>query len=306
MKALLRNWAFWLFVVVYAASILVLIATGRPVEDAIATFVILGVILPLIALATCRGLPEPGAPSPNRPGEPALLIGLLVFIAAFLTVKGPILSFLLPQNPDPRLQEVVNTTLKLVAFVGIPALVIRLHQQKWPTAGKRTAPATRLWICFVVLSLAVLAVQFLLGSQVKRLFGPETTNRNVWLGLILCFGWMAVEAGVVEEFFFRWLMQSRIAALTGSQITAIFLVALFFGLAHAPGMWLRGAGEVEGLGPSPSLLVSVAYSVATQGVAGIMFGVLWARTRSFPLVVFLHAMVDAPANAARFIDIWKL
>ena len=45
---------------------------------------------------------------------------------------------------------------------------------------------------------------------------------------------MSIEAGLVEEFFFRWYLQSRLAAWTGSQVSAVLLGALVFGLAHAP------------------------------------------------------------------------
>jgi membrane protease YdiL (CAAX protease family) len=86
----------------------------------------------------------------------------------------------------------------------------------------------------------------------------------------------------------------------------VFLSALVFGLAHAPGIWLRGAGGVEGLGDSPTLLTTFAYVVVTQGVAGLTFGVLWARTRSFALVVLLHGLADTPSNAASFMDAWGL
>jgi len=134
----------------------------------------------------------------------------------------------------------------------------------------------------------------------------EYPGRHIVPGTAFCFAWMTLEAGVVEEFFFRWYLQSRLAAWSRSQVSAIFLSALIFGVAHAPGIWLRGGGAVEGLGSDPSLLTTLAYVVTTQGVAGLMFGVLWARTRSFVLVVALHGMVDAPANAASFMDAWGL
>jgi membrane protease YdiL (CAAX protease family) len=41
-------------------------------------------------------------------------------------------------------------------------------------------------------------------------------------------------------------------------------------------------------------------------VVGLLFGVLWARTRSFALVVALHGVIDAAANAAGFMDTWRL
>lgn len=279
MSDLVKNKFFWLFIVIYVGCLVVLIAGGHSVEDIIAGLVILGIILPLLALATCWRLPDPESPSPARAGEAGMLVGLLVFIAAFLAIKGSFLNLLLPQNPDPRLREIVNTTLKLIAFVAVPALVLRWYHGMFPTAGKPIASSWRLWLSFIVLSVAVIAVQLLVGSQVKLLFGSNYSERYLILGFVLCFAWMALEAGLVEEFFFRWLLQSRITAISGSQVSAIFLMALAFGLAHAPGIWLRGSGAAEGLGETPSLLTSLAYSITSQGVAGLLFGVLWARTQ---------------------------
>lgn len=156
------------------------------------------------------------------------------------------------------------------------------------------------------MAAALLAVQFVLGSQAKRLLGGDYLSRHWVWGAILGTSWMVVEAGAVEEFFFRWFLQSRLAALTGSQISGLFLAALAFGAAHAPGIWLRGAGVVEGLGTAPDFATALAYSVSSQGVAGLMFGVLWARTRSLPLVIALHAIGDAAANTASFMDTWGL
>jgi membrane protease YdiL (CAAX protease family) len=87
-------------------------------------------------------------------------------------------------------------------------------------------------------------------------------------------------------------------------VSAVFLGALVFGLAHAPGILLRGGGAMEGLGDSPDVATTLAYVVATQGVAGLAFGVLWARTRSFVLVVALHGFIDALSNTGAFIDTW--
>ena len=44
--------------------------------------------------------------------------------------------------------------------------------------------------------------------------------------------------------------------------------------------------------------------IATQGIAGIAFGVLWSRTRSLWLIVALHGFFDALANSANFIETW--
>ena len=73
--------------------------------------------------------------------------------------------------------------------------------------------------------------------------------------------WLLLEAGLVEEFFFRALVQSQLAAAFKSEVSGIVLMSLIFGLAHAPGFIFRHAGELEGLGPNPSALDAVAYSI---------------------------------------------
>jgi membrane protease YdiL (CAAX protease family) len=44
-----------------------------------------------------------------------------------------------------------------------------------------------------------------------------------------------VEAGLVEEFFFRALVQSHLAAAFKSEVSGTVLMSPIFGLAHAPG-----------------------------------------------------------------------
>ncbi len=66
-----------------------------------------------------------------------------------------------------------------------------------------------------------------------------------------------------------------------------------------PAPW-RAFGDTPGIG------TTLAYVIATQGVAGLAFGVLRARTRRFALVVALHGLFDACSNAASFVDTWGL
>lgn len=304
MALLLRNRHFLLFVAICAAALAVLVGAGRPLGDLLGALLILGLFLPLLALAATVRLPPVLPARPWQPGEGWLLPGLVAWILLFLLAKGPLLEAVLPVDPDPRLSEVANTLLKLAAFVLVPWLVLRRRGQGLGHNGRPTAPAARLWLAFLIVALAAVAIQALLGSQFKRLLGGNYTELQLLVGGALCFAWMSLEAGLVEEFFFRWFLQSRLAAWSGSEISGLFLGALVFGLAHAPGIVLRGAGAVEGLGDSPGLATTLAYVVVTQGVAGLAFGVLWSRTRSLLLVVLLHGFFDALSNTASFIDTW--
>ncbi|GEM_PF-5583970 len=77
--------------------------------------------------------------------------------------------------------------------------------------------------------------------------------------------------GLVEEFFFRTILQTRLSAYFKSEVAGVVLMAIIFGLAHAPGLIFRGAGEVERLGTSPSVLDSIAYTLVIMSTAGLFF-----------------------------------
>ena len=304
MALLLGNRHFLLFLATCAAALAVLVGAGRPLGDVLGALLILGLFLPLVALAATVRLPPVVPAHPWQPGEGRVLLGLIAWILLFLLLKGPLLEAVLPADPDPRLAEVVNALLKLAAFVLVPWLLLRRQGGSLARNGRPTASTARLWVAFLVLALAALAIQALLGSQFRRLLVGTYSDIELLVGGALCFAWMSLEAGLVEEYFFRWFLQSRLAAWAGSEISGLFLGALVFGLAHAPGIVLRGAGAVEGLGDSPGLATTLACVVVTQGVAGLAFGVLWSRTRSLLLVVLLHGFFDALSNTASFIDTW--
>ncbi len=303
-----RN-AFFVLAAAWLAAIAVLAAAGRPVEEPVAILLIFGLALPGVALLVCRGLPK--LPTPPRVARDGVLIaGLLLLVAAFLAFKAPLFAALFGQVRDPRWSSVVNALLKLLVFVAVPlsayAVGGRLSPQRlgltWPPGG----PRGRSLLAFLAIGGALTAIQLAIGRGARPLLDGSLAHRHWVAGLLLCFLWMSVEAGVVEETFFRLILQSRLAAVTRSPAAGLFLSALLFGLAHAPGLWLRGAGAIEGLGTAPSLPVAAAYSLATMGLAGIVFGVLWMRTRNWLLIVALHGLGDALSNTASFMALWRL
>ena len=102
---------------------------------------------------------------------------------------------------------------------------------------------------------------------------------------------------------FRRVLQEHLSIATGSHVAAIAWTSLLFGLAHAPGLWLRAGHLMEGVAEATPLWAG-AYSVVMIAPAGLAFGVLWARTRSLWLVVPLHGMVDLLPQLAPFIRTW--
>lgn len=81
-------------------------------------------------------------------------------------------------------------------------------------------------------------------------------------------------------------------------------MALLFGLAHAPGFILRGAGLRDAIGSNPSLADAIAYAIVVLSVSGIFFGIVWARTKNLFAVMIIHAATDLLPNFAQFAKTW--
>jgi len=158
----------------------------------------------------------------------------------------------------------------------------------------------------LLLSAGILVFQYFLGGGAAPIRRGELTVSQLALGLPLCFGWLFLEAGLAEEFFFRARIQTRLAAWFKSEISGVALMALLFGLAHAPGFVLRHAGLEEAIGANPSPADSIAYAIAVLSVGGIMFGVVWARTKNLFAVMIIHAATDLLPNLAQFVKTWGI
>jgi membrane protease YdiL (CAAX protease family) len=87
-----------------------------------------------------------------------------------------------------------------------------------------------------------------------------------------------------------------------SEAGAVVTGAVLFALAHVPGLYLRGHPGVDGYSSDP--IQVAAYAVATLSPIALLFGTLWARTRSLLLIVLLHAAVDVLPNLAEFVHTW--
>jgi len=142
------------------------------------------------------------------------------------------------------------------------------------------------------------------GDLRARMAGSEAGGFAPWklaVGIPLVFAFLLIEVGLVEEFFFRTLLQSRLSAWLKSEVGGVVTAALLFGLVHAPGLYFRPAATQEGVGPHPSLLTAVGYSVVITSVAGLFLCVLWSRTRNLLLVMVVHAAGDLVPNLAPMI-----
>ncbi len=169
--------------------------------------------------------------------------------------------------------------------------------------GLRALCGSHLPVILVVGGMFV-AFQYFLSGGGAAFRHEHLTPSQLFIGLPLCFIWLLLEAGLVEEFFFRALVQSQMAAAFRSDTSGIVLMSLIFGLAHAPGFIFRHAGELEGLGPDPGSLDAIAYSIVILAVSGITFGVIWARTKNLFALMLIHAAGDLLPNFGSFVRAW--
>jgi len=89
-------------------------------------------------------------------------------------------------------------------------------------------------------------------------------------------------------------------------VSGVAIMALVFGLAHAPGFILRHAGLEEAIGSNPSVADSIAYAIVVLSVGGIFFGIVWARTKNLFAVMIIHAATDLLPNVKQFVQTWGI
>jgi len=198
-------------------------------------------------------------------------------------------------SPGP-VDAIAILAAKLAVFVAIPAALMKA---RFGYSFGRLASASgtaRHVLAAAGISALLLVFQGVFGRGLRDLAAAHLSATMLGIGIPLTLAWVSLEAGVVEEFFFRVLLQTRISAAIKSELGAIVLTSLAFGLMHAPGLYLRTNLTQEGLPPHPSLLMAIGYSIVITSSAGFLFGVLWARTRNLAVIVVVHGMADLLPN----------
>jgi uncharacterized protein len=234
--------------------------------------------------------------------EMALLACYLIVVAAFIAwgfnaIEAGIAS--------ERLRWVVLLAAKLAVCVLLPLI---LFHQLWgysfrdffvisPDLRQQWRPA--LWM-----SLVMILFQFVFGRGLSEIRHSGVPTWALIAGIPACYIWLLIEVGLIEEFFFRALLQSRLSAWLHSEAGGIVLASLLFGLAHAPGLYYRTGKTLEAVGPHPSWLMAVGYSIVVISVPGLFMGVLWSRTRNLLLLMTVHAAGDLVPQLAPMMKTW--
>lgn len=274
---------------------------------------IFGVALPSVAFILCRGIEPLRVVASGNRREIVATFALVLLVVLYLVwgsnwIDATVYAVL---EETPRFEFFLTIAKKVLFFVVIPYAVLSTSfGYRWRDFGfvlpLKNALTPRVLRLIVVFFLLYLAIQFLVGQAARPVFRGDFPTLAVMIGGVLLYATLIIEVGLVEEFFFRAVVQTRLAAWLKSEAGAVVLTALIFGLAHAPGLYLRGAGAVTALGATPNLLAVVAYSIAVLSLAGLAFGVIWAKTRNIYAVILIHAWVDTLPGLPTFIETFGL
>ena len=289
------------FLLCWGASTLYLFARGADWVFPFVSLAIFGGALSGLAWFLTRKTDAPPVPVP-RPGiELAALLGfLLLYAFVFLGWElGALKAAVTAEQP----QEVAVLAVKLLVHVAIPVAILLALKAPLKPLFDTGLDRRGFWPTLLVMGAVLIGLLAVVSPSLANIakLGP-TPGMLLW-GVTGAFLWNALEAGLCEEFLFRAALQSRFAAWLKSDAAAIVATSLLFGLAHAPGLYLRGGPGVDGWSTDP--IQVVAFTIATLSPLSILFGVLWARTRSLLLVVLLHASVDVLPFTSEFMAIWR-
>ncbi len=299
------NWkglaiAAGVYLLAWALSVAYLARSGAPWSDAVTVFAIFGVALTGLGWLLTHG--AEAAPIPVA--RPALESGVLLIYLALYAVGFLVFGMNWARHAlaPGREQELLVMALKLAVHVAAPALLLVLLGAKLRPLFQAGLKRVKFWRTLIVLGAAFLALLCVISPSLAQIAHLHPTPLLLAWAAPASFIWIALEAGLNEEFLYRAVLQTRLAALFRSPAAGLAATALLFGLAHAPGLYLRGGPGVDGWSHDP--IEVAAYTIATLSPVGLLFGVVYMRTKSLVLVVLLHGLVDVLPNLAGFIQIW--
>jgi membrane protease YdiL (CAAX protease family) len=300
------------FAILYVAELLVgVLYFDLAFSDLAPVILVFGLVLPVTASVLLRKSKLLFTDLRLLKNEWVLLSVLLAWIALYIIYGERFTNAVLPSqlthNEKCRFFTIIAR--KLIVFVVVPFLAYRLlgfSIKDFGFKGKVGDIFSRQnLLAVVLLSLVVLAFQYFFSGGASPVRNGEIRPMQLIIALPLTVAWLFIEAGLVEEFFFRALLQSRLTVLLRSQAAAIVVSVVIFALVHVPGLYLRGSSS-ESIEEPMSLGFWITYCILNMSLAGIFLGIAWSRTRNIYLVMALHAIGDLLPNLKDFIHTWGI
>lgn len=310
--ALIKNKYIITYLLIYILFLSLILREGIDAGELLATAFLIGIFFTSISYFLSAKSKPIFEDKKAQKKEFLLLILIILYFVLFINFYDDLLNYSeIIKDEESRNRKIVTGIAKLLFIVIIPMLIYYFLYgfvlKDWGINLSSKSYFTKQdLLIFFILSFMILAFQYFFGNGAKPLRQGMFSGRQILPGLFLSYAWLLLTVGIVEEFFFRAFLQSRISMLLNSEIGGIIISAMIFGLAHAPGIYLRGGGVIANLGSNPSLLISISYSFLVLSVAGFFLSVIWMKTRNFWLIVAIHAAVDLLPNLASFIEVWGI
>ncbi|MFI6303914.1 lysostaphin resistance A-like protein [Amycolatopsis thailandensis] len=268
---------------VFVAAPALLLVTGhetiKPSADSAKELSLAGALVPALAgLLLIHGIPLhaprllPQVTDRRALGRQATALALIAFL-------WPLALFLVSQAGQHALVRDIWALAKPLVFLALPLVLLRtLRQQGEPDPFRLSWLPRRAWQWLAPIP-AVLLFGWLsvLGPLAPPLPSAEDYPDPVYLavGATLTF----FTANVLEEVFFRGMLQTRLEALFG-RWPGILLASLLFAWLHLP---------THGQGTLPLTLGAI---VAFQGFFGLFTGYLWSRYRNLWAPIAAHTAMN--------------
>lgn len=289
------------YALLWGGSTSYLYATGGDWSTGVAVIAIFGLGLGGIAWLLTRGANAPRV----EVKRPALESGsIIVYLALYAVLfLGFGMTWARQVLPEGQQQELLVLALKLGVHIVLPAILLLAFGAKLGPITQLGLSGRKFWRTLIVLGLIILALVCVITPSLKQISGiPPTFDTMIW-AVPLGFVWITLEAGACEEFLFRGVLQTRLTSWFNSAWAGVIVTSLIFGLAHAPGLFMRGGPGVDGWSTDP--LQVVAHTIAVLSPIGLTFGLIYARTKSLLLVILLHGLVDVLPNLSEFVETWR-
>ncbi|MCA8885670.1 MAG: CPBP family intramembrane metalloprotease [Hyphomonadaceae bacterium] len=289
------------YALLWCSATAYLYATGGDWSSGVAVIAIFGAGLGGVAWLLTRGADAPRIEVKRPTIESGAIILYLALYAVLFLGFG--MTWARQVLPEGQQQELLVMGLKLGVHIVAPAILLTLLGAKLGPITQLGLSGRKFWRTLIVLGLIILGLICVITPSLKQISGiPPTFDTMIW-ALPLGFIWITLEAGVCEEFLFRGVLQTRLTSWFNSPWAGVIATALIFGLAHAPGLFMRGGPDVDGWSTDP--LQVVAHTIAVLSPIGLTFGLIYARTKSLLLVILLHGLVDVLPNLAEFVELWR-
>ena len=289
------------YLAVWGAATAYLAASGGDWVFPIASLVIFGLILSTIIWFLTRKMDAPPVPVDRPVREGA---GLLVYLAIYAVLLiGIWLGSLRQAIPEGPSQELAVLGYKLLIHIALPAGLILLLGGTIRPLFDSGIGRRGFWAAAIVLSALMFALLAVVSPALSQIGALNLAPAAALFWVLASWAWLSLEAGLCEEFLFRACLQSRMSAWLKSPVSGILFTSVLFGLAHWPGLYLRGGPGVDGWSTDP--IQVAAFTIATLSPLAVSMGLLWARSRSLLLVVLVHGAIDALPNTAELVRTWS-